>query len=50
MTGMAKAAVLPEPVRARTRTSFPSRSRGMAFSCISVGVCQPNLAIAYKIN
>lgn len=48
MTGTANAAVLPEPVRARTNTSLPSKSRGIAFSCIKVGVCHPNLAMAYK--
>lgn len=49
-SGMAKAAVLPEPVRALASTSFPSRDRGMAFSWIGVGCVQPILAIACKQN
>lgn len=48
ITGMTNAAVLPEPVRARRRTSLPSISKGIAFSCIKVGVIQPSLAIALK--
>ena len=46
MTGMEKAAVLPDPVRARTKTSFPSSNSGTARSWINVGVSHPNLAIA----
>lgn len=48
--GMAKAAVLPEPVRALASTSFPSRDRGIAFSWIGVGCVQPSLAMACKQN
>lgn len=50
MTGIAKAAVLPDPVRARTKTSFPSNSRGIALSWIRVGLSQPSFARAYKLK
>lgn len=48
ITGMANAAVFPDPVRARTKTSFPSMSRGIADSCMRVGVNQPSFAIAWE--
>lgn len=44
---MANAAVLPLPVLARTKTSFPSSINGIALSCIKVGSTQPSLAIAF---
>lgn len=50
MTGIANAAVFPEPVRARTKTSLPSKTRGMARSWIGVGSLHPTLAIAYSKN
>ena len=46
MTGMAYAAVLPVPVRARAKISLPSKASGIAFSCMSVGSAQPSFAIA----
>lgn len=46
ITGIANAAVLPDPVRARSKTSLPSRKSGIAFSWIIVGEFQLNLAIA----
>jgi hypothetical protein len=48
ITGMANAAVFPEPVLALTRTSLPSRSKGIALSCIKVGACHPNFAMALR--
>lgn len=48
ITGIANAAVFPDPVRARNRTSLPWRSSGIAFSWMSVGVIQPSNAIAFK--
>ena len=48
MTGMAYAAVFPDPVRARARMSLPCKANGIAFSCIGNGLCQPSLATAYK--
>lgn len=45
ITGMANAAVFPDPVLALTKTSLPSNNNGIAFSCINVGLCHPNLAI-----
>lgn len=50
MTGIAYAAVFPDPVRARARRSFPSRAKGMAFSWISVGWDQPRSATAYNMT
>ena len=46
-TGIAYAAVFPEPVRARARMSLPCIAKGIVFSCIGNGLCQPSLAIAY---
>lgn len=46
--GMAKAAVLPDPVRALASTSFPSRAKGMAFSWMGVGCVHPSLAMACR--
>lgn len=48
ITGIANAAVLPDPVRARIKTSLPSRKSGMAFSWIIVGVVQLNFATACR--
>jgi len=45
---MAYAAVLPEPVRARTRMSLPCNANGIACSCIGNGFCQPSEATACK--
>lgn len=45
ITGIAKAAVLPEPVLARTNTSLPFINRGIAFSWMRVGVIHPSFAI-----
>lgn len=47
--GIANAAVFPDPVRALSKTSFPSNNKGIAFSCINVGDNHPSRAIAYKI-
>ena len=46
MTGMEKAAVFPDPVLALAKTSLPSRARGIALSCIGVGLDQPSFEIA----
>lgn len=48
MTGMANAAVLPDPVLARIKTSLPSRSRGIAVAWISVGSGHASTAMAYN--
>lgn len=50
ITGMAYAAVFPDPVLALDSTSFPSSDKGIAFSWISVGSFQPSFAIAYNIH
>ena len=46
MIGMEKAAVFPDPVLALASTSLPSNARGIALSCIGVGLDQPSLQIA----
>ena len=46
MTGIAKAPVFPEPVRAWASTSLPSRARGIARSWIGVGLDQPSVEMA----
>lgn len=48
MTGIAYAAVFPDPVLARARRSFPSKAKGIAFSWIRVGWDQPRSATAWK--
>ena len=40
-TGMRKAPVLPVPVWAMARRSFPSRAAGTALSCIGVASMKP---------
>ena len=39
------AAVLPDPVLALAKISFPSRAKGMAFSCQTVGPNKSNISI-----
>ena len=46
MIGMEKAAVFPEPVLALASISLPSSARGIALSCIGVGLDQPSLQMA----
>src|SRR4051794_8371400 len=40
--GRPYAKVLPEPVSARTRTSLPDRTAGIACDCTVVGVVRPD--------
>lgn len=49
ITGIVNAAVLPEPVRALISRSFPSRSKGMAVSWISVGSDHASCEIAWNV-
>jgi hypothetical protein len=44
-----KLAVLPVPVWAIPKTSFPSKAAGIAFSCIGVGFSYPASLTAFKI-
>ncbi len=44
--GRPYAVVLPDPVRARTRRSLPSRERGIDLDCTRVGYIYPSLATA----
>ena len=46
ISGIAYAAVFPDPVLALASTSFPSKAKGIAFSCIRVGEAHPSLATA----
>ena len=43
---MEKAAVFPDPVLALANISLPSRAKGMALSCMGVGLDHPSLDIA----
>ena len=50
MTGMRKAIVLPEPVRAAPRTSLPARREGIDFAWKGVIVLRPISESARKVS